>query len=67
VPLYEIVLLYPDRDETWVTDKPLMPGSTAQVAGRQWLVFEARAAGKDAPLRFLLRPAGRSAAEASAA
>jgi hypothetical protein len=64
VPLYEIVLLYPDRDETRVTDKAPIPGSTIQVAGRHWLVFEAA---KDAPLRFLLRPTGRSASKASVA
>ena len=58
MPLYEIVLVYPDRDETRVTDKLPIPGSTIQVAGRVWLVVEAPPPVKDAPMRFLLRPTG---------
>ena len=40
IPLYEILLRYPDRDTVVLSETPLQPGRTVQLAGRKWYVFD---------------------------
>jgi hypothetical protein len=38
MPLYELVLRYPDRDEVRLTDVPPDVGETLRIAGELWTV-----------------------------
>jgi hypothetical protein len=38
--VYEIVLRYPDRERVVVSETPLEPGRTVDLAGRTWMVLE---------------------------
>ena len=40
VPLYELVLRYPDREEVRLTDQPLTVGETFQIDYEEWFVAE---------------------------
>jgi hypothetical protein len=41
IPLYEIELRYPEREALVLSEIPLEPGKTVQLAGRTWYVFDA--------------------------
>jgi hypothetical protein len=56
IPLYEIELRYPDRDALVLSEIPLEPGKTVQLAGRTWYVFDALEPYPDRErVRFLCR------------
>jgi hypothetical protein len=41
IPLYEIELRYPERETLVLSEVPLEPGKTVQLAGRTWYVSAA--------------------------
>jgi hypothetical protein len=43
IPLYKIELRYPEREAVVLSEVPLEPGKTVQLAGRTWYVFDALA------------------------
>jgi hypothetical protein len=54
MPFYEVVLRYPDRDELRLTDEPLVPGETVDIAGDRWsVVLERDPVDVRATARFL--------------
>jgi hypothetical protein len=57
MPLYEIVLRYPERDKVVLSETPLQTGKTVEIAGRRWLVFDSFVPSPDANrVRFVCRP-----------
>jgi hypothetical protein len=58
MPLYEVVLRYPDRDEVRLTDQVLRAGETVSVAGDLWRVTtNGRPRDKRASAGFVCEPA----------
>jgi hypothetical protein len=56
IPLYEIELRYPDRDALVLSEIPLEPGKTVELAGRTWFVFDSLAPYTDRNrIRFVCR------------
>jgi hypothetical protein len=45
--LYEITLRYPDREAVVLSEIPLEPGRTFELAGRRWFVFQSEPPDRD--------------------
>ncbi|MGH3135181.1 MAG: hypothetical protein ACRDPV_01640 [Gaiellaceae bacterium] len=57
MPLYEIVLRYPEREKVVLSEIPLQTGKTVEIAGRHWLVFDSLAPSSEGNrVRFVCRP-----------
>ena len=67
MPLYEIVLRYPERDKVVLSEIPLQTGKTVEIAGRHRLVFDSLAPSSDGNrVRFVCRPTDERSGNASA-
>jgi hypothetical protein len=63
--LYEIVLCYPNREHVVLSETPLDPGSTVELAGRSWIVLESIRPMQNAQrIRFICGLSDDSAASA---